>query len=157
MRSVPDVDTACRPVRIMRSVSWTESLRQICRFVRYVGNAPRSVRRISARQRGESIRFRSLIKELRKDEMFYEESGGGVTLSGGEVSGCVFGGGDGDGQGAAGTVHSSTILLKDGVRILRGENGGGIVYGGGNGDKGDIDDSGVTFNVDTRQSGWKAA
>ena len=52
------------------------------------------------------------------------------------------------GQGAAGTVHSSTVLLKDGVRILRGENGGGIVYGGGNGDKGDIDDSGVTFNVD---------
>ena len=71
-----------------------------------------------------------------------------LTLSGGEVSGCVFGGGDGDGQGAAGTVHSSTVLLKDGVRILRGENGGGIVYGGGNGDKGDIDDSGVTFNVD---------
>ena len=26
-----------------------------------------------------------LVKELRKDEMFYEESGGGVTLSGGEV------------------------------------------------------------------------
>ena len=37
-----------------------------------------------------------------------------LTLSGGEVSGCVFGGGDGDGQGAAGTVHSSTVLLKDG-------------------------------------------
>ena len=26
-----------------------------------------------------------LVKELKKDEMFYEESGGGVTLSGGEV------------------------------------------------------------------------
>ena len=25
------------------------------------------------------------MKELKKDEMFYEESGGGVTLSGGEV------------------------------------------------------------------------
>ena len=27
----------------------------------------------------------ALIKEIRKDEAFYEESGGGVTLSGGEV------------------------------------------------------------------------
>ncbi|MCP1100947.1 pyruvate formate lyase activating enzyme [Aequitasia blattaphilus] len=34
---------------------------------------------------GEEYTIPNLLKELKKDEMFYEESGGGVTLSGGEV------------------------------------------------------------------------
>jgi len=34
---------------------------------------------------GREYTVPELVKELRKDEMFYEESGGGVTLSGGEV------------------------------------------------------------------------
>lgn len=34
---------------------------------------------------GEEWDIDSLVRELQKDEMFYEESGGGVTLSGGEV------------------------------------------------------------------------
>lgn len=34
---------------------------------------------------GKEYTIPELVKELRKDEMFYEESGGGVTLSGGEV------------------------------------------------------------------------
>ncbi len=34
---------------------------------------------------GKEYTVDALVKELRKDEMFYEESGGGVTLSGGEV------------------------------------------------------------------------
>ena len=34
---------------------------------------------------GKEYSVDELVKELKKDEMFYEESGGGVTLSGGEV------------------------------------------------------------------------
>lgn len=34
---------------------------------------------------GEDYTVRALVKELQKDQMFYEQSGGGVTLSGGEV------------------------------------------------------------------------
>ena len=34
---------------------------------------------------GKEYTIDELVKEIRKDEMFYEESGGGVTLSGGEV------------------------------------------------------------------------
>lgn len=34
---------------------------------------------------GREYTVRELVRELKKDEMFYEESGGGVTLSGGEV------------------------------------------------------------------------
>lgn len=34
---------------------------------------------------GKEYTVSELVKELKKDEMFYEESGGGVTLSGGEV------------------------------------------------------------------------
>lgn len=34
---------------------------------------------------GREYEIKELVKELKKDEMFYEESGGGVTLSGGEV------------------------------------------------------------------------
>lgn len=34
---------------------------------------------------GQEWEVGALFKELKKDEMFYEESGGGVTLSGGEV------------------------------------------------------------------------
>lgn len=34
---------------------------------------------------GKEYTVKELVKELMKDEMFYEESGGGVTLSGGEV------------------------------------------------------------------------
>lgn len=34
---------------------------------------------------GKEYTIGELVKELKKDEMFYEESGGGVTLSGGEV------------------------------------------------------------------------
>ncbi|MDL2296272.1 glycyl-radical enzyme activating protein [Lachnospiraceae bacterium OttesenSCG-928-E19] len=34
---------------------------------------------------GTEYTVEELVRELRKDEMFYEESGGGVTLSGGEV------------------------------------------------------------------------
>jgi pyruvate formate lyase activating enzyme len=34
---------------------------------------------------GKKYAVDELVKELEKDEMFYEESGGGVTLSGGEV------------------------------------------------------------------------
>lgn len=34
---------------------------------------------------GKEYTVDELVKELRKDEMFYEQSGGGVTLSGGEV------------------------------------------------------------------------
>ncbi len=34
---------------------------------------------------GKEYTIDELVKELKKDEMFYEESGGGVTLSGGEV------------------------------------------------------------------------
>lgn len=34
---------------------------------------------------GKEYTVQQLVKELKKDEMFYEESGGGVTLSGGEV------------------------------------------------------------------------
>ena len=36
---------------------------------------------------GKEYTIKELVKELKKDEMFYEESGGGVTLSGGEVMG----------------------------------------------------------------------
>jgi pyruvate formate lyase activating enzyme len=34
---------------------------------------------------GETYEIKDLIKEIKKDMIFYEESGGGVTLSGGEV------------------------------------------------------------------------
>ncbi len=34
---------------------------------------------------GKEYTVEELVKELKKDEMFYEQSGGGVTLSGGEV------------------------------------------------------------------------
>lgn len=34
---------------------------------------------------GKEYAVEELVKELKKDEMFYEQSGGGVTLSGGEV------------------------------------------------------------------------
>ena len=34
---------------------------------------------------GKEYTVDELVKEIKKDEMFYEESGGGVTLSGGEV------------------------------------------------------------------------
>ena len=34
---------------------------------------------------GREYTIKELMKELKKDEMFYEQSGGGVTLSGGEV------------------------------------------------------------------------
>ena len=34
---------------------------------------------------GKEYTVDELVKEIQKDEMFYEESGGGVTLSGGEV------------------------------------------------------------------------
>ena len=34
---------------------------------------------------GQEYTVKELVKELMKDQMFYEESGGGVTLSGGEV------------------------------------------------------------------------
>ena len=34
---------------------------------------------------GKEYAIGELVKELKKDEMFYEESGGGVTLSGGEA------------------------------------------------------------------------
>ena len=34
---------------------------------------------------GREYTVKELMKELMKDQMFYEESGGGVTLSGGEV------------------------------------------------------------------------
>lgn len=34
---------------------------------------------------GKEYTVKELVKELMKDQMFYEESGGGVTLSGGEV------------------------------------------------------------------------
>ncbi len=34
---------------------------------------------------GKAYTVEELVKELKKDEMFYEESGGGVTLSGGEA------------------------------------------------------------------------
>lgn len=34
---------------------------------------------------GEEYSVKSLVRELKKDLMFYEDSGGGVTLSGGEV------------------------------------------------------------------------
>ena len=40
----------------------------------------------SARERaGKTYSQEDLLKEIEKDKMFYEESGGGVTLSGGEV------------------------------------------------------------------------
>ena len=39
----------------------------------------------SKRDRRKKYSVDELVKELKKDEMFYEESGGGVTLSGGEV------------------------------------------------------------------------
>lgn len=34
---------------------------------------------------GQEYPVKTLVKELMKDLMFYEQSGGGVTLSGGEV------------------------------------------------------------------------
>ena len=34
---------------------------------------------------GQEYSVRDLVKEIEKDRIFYEESGGGVTLSGGEV------------------------------------------------------------------------
>jgi len=34
---------------------------------------------------GKEYTISELMKEIEKDCMFYEESGGGVTLSGGEV------------------------------------------------------------------------
>lgn len=34
---------------------------------------------------GQEYEVRDLVKELKKDQMFYEQSGGGITLSGGEV------------------------------------------------------------------------
>ena len=69
MRSVPDVDTACRPVRIMRSVSWTESLERICRFVRYVEMHRVCHQNIRGRQR-EKYTVPELVKRAEKDEMF---------------------------------------------------------------------------------------
>ena len=38
---------------------------------------------------GKEYTIKELLKELKKDEMFYEESGGGVTLSGGAVGGLL--------------------------------------------------------------------
>ena len=34
---------------------------------------------------GYEYTVKELVKELMKDQMFYEQSGGGVTFSGGEV------------------------------------------------------------------------
>ncbi len=42
---------------------------------------PKSAREIA----GKNFSVKNLVKELLKDRLFYEESGGGVTLSGGEV------------------------------------------------------------------------
>lgn len=44
-------------------------------------SCPENIREIAGRQ----YSLQQLMKELMKDQMFYEESGGGVTFSGGEV------------------------------------------------------------------------
>ena len=56
--------------------------RDLCRTCgKCVNYCPAGVREII----GNEYSVRALVKELLKDQMFYEQSGGGVTLSGGEV------------------------------------------------------------------------
>ena len=54
-------------------------------FVSSAENVRISVHRESGRSFGQEYPVKTLVKELMKDLMFYEQSGGGVTLSGGEV------------------------------------------------------------------------
>ena len=55
-----------------RNVSFAEKCDNFC---------PQGIREIV----GQEYPVKELVKELMKDRMFYEQSGGGVTLSGGEV------------------------------------------------------------------------
>ena len=67
-------------IRIVDGKSQTDmSLCKVCGKCTEV--CPQNIRETAGREYTVS----ELVKELRKDEMFYEESGGGVTLSGGEV------------------------------------------------------------------------
>lgn len=59
-----------------------EKKKDACTFCgKCVNFCPIGIREIIGRE----YSVKELIKELMKDQMFYEESGGGVTLSGGEV------------------------------------------------------------------------
>ena len=59
-----------------------EMKKDACKFCgKCVNFCPIGIREIIGRE----YSVKELIKELMKDQMFYEESGGGVTLSGGEV------------------------------------------------------------------------
>ena len=59
-----------------------EMKKDACTFCgKCVNFCPLGIREIIGRE----YSVKELIKELMKDQMFYEESGGGVTLSGGEV------------------------------------------------------------------------
>ena len=67
-------------VRIQEGKAWTD--RGICTACgRCTEVCNLNLREIA----GKEYTVDGLVKELKKDEMFYEESGGGVTLSGGEV------------------------------------------------------------------------
>ena len=67
-------------IRIVDGKSQTDmSLCKVCGKCTEV--CPQNIRETAGRE----YTVPELVKELRKDEMFYEESGGGVTLSGGEV------------------------------------------------------------------------
>nr|WP_317282800.1 trans-4-hydroxy-L-proline dehydratase activase [uncultured Sellimonas sp.] len=67
-------------IRIKDGKSVTD--KEICSICGKCTNVcPLNIREMS----GKEYEIKDLVKELKKDEMFYEESGGGVTLSGGEV------------------------------------------------------------------------
>lgn len=56
--------------------------REVCTLCgKCVNYCPEGLREII----GQEYTVKALVKELLKDQMFYEDSGGGVTLSGGEV------------------------------------------------------------------------
>lgn len=63
-----------------RKIAWTD--REICTACgKCIEKCPLNIREIA----GKEISVQELMKQLGKDQMFYEESGGGVTFSGGEV------------------------------------------------------------------------
>ncbi len=85
-KSASDVEPVRRSVRTMRD-SMTEGKPDLdksekCQLCGKCENfCPQGIREIVGRE----YPVKELVKELMKDRMFYEQSGGGVTLSGGEV------------------------------------------------------------------------
>ena len=84
-RNVPVAAYAQKSVRTARSPWKTEDRSWIKNFVSSAENVRISVHRESGEIVGQEYPVKTLVKELMKDLMFYEQSGGGVTLSGGEV------------------------------------------------------------------------